>query len=357
MADAFELRGLGRLTHAPDPNVTNHSVDASNEGVAWAFQAPRASAISKLWFRYGSRTGTPPTYRISLQSLGSTGLPDGTVLGGGSPASATFTPPASTAWDTTGQWITLNNTYTPTRGQVLCSVIEYSSGTIDASNFSSFGRSVQSFATINATFPYAITNSVGTWTKTTGNAFPVFAVEDAIGIYGCPVINRHDTTETTSGRRQAAAITLPSTLGSTFVVRGVAFATGRLGSAAGTFKVCVWDASGTELASTGTWDADHQAGVTNTGSGEFLFTSSVTLNYGTKYYFGVESSGSPISVAGANLTNAADRAAHPLGANRAWASWDGSSWTETTTRLPLLDLIFDDITVPSGGGNIIVCGE
>src|SRR5262245_6559267 len=80
--------------------------------------------ISRLGFRYGTRTGTPPTYRISLQGVDGSGLPDGTIKGGGSPASATFTPPADTSWNSTWQWINLSNTYTTAnRGEKLATVI------------------------------------------------------------------------------------------------------------------------------------------------------------------------------------------------------------------------------------------
>lgn len=353
MADAFGLTAFSRLGFASGHSATNHVVDASNEGLGWAFQARAASPISKLFFRYGTRVGTPPTYRISLQSLNASGLPDGTVLGGGSPASATFRPPASAAWDGSGQWITLANTYTPTLNQILCVVIEYdtvAANTIDGLNNGSFCRGIQSLSTLANQLPYGMTNTSGTWSKITGDSNVCFAVEDGIGVYGFPFVSSHTSTLTTSGHRHAAAITLPSGLGQTYTVSSFLVSAARVGSAAGTAIFGIWNSAGTQLASGGTYDADHAGNTTNAGVYRVILTSPVTLNYGTKYYFGIESTGSPINVFGINLVNAADRAAYPLGTNRAWASWDGSVWTETTTRLPYVDLVFDDITVPSGGG-------
>jgi hypothetical protein len=122
-------------------NFTINSSAGTADIVVWCFQADTTDAITDLGFRYGARTGTPPTYRISLQGASTSGIgPDGTVLGGGSPASQTFTPPADTSINGLWQWKTLANSYTPTRGQFLCSVIEYSSGTIDGSNNSSFTK-------------------------------------------------------------------------------------------------------------------------------------------------------------------------------------------------------------------------
>lgn len=356
MADALDIRGLSRMAFDTASAATNHTVDASNEGLAWAFQARAASPISKIWFRYGSRTGTPPTYRVSLQSLGTTGLPDGTVLGGGSPASATFTPPADTSWDGLGQWITLDNTYTPAEGEVLCVVVEYSSGTIDGSNNSSFTRSVSNLIGTSIQFPYSMTNTGGTWSKFSGSAAPCFAIEDAVGIYGVPFVSLYVSNTITSGHRVAAAMTLPSVFGSTFVVKSIVVGAVRIGSAGGTAKICIWDNAGTELASSGTIDTDQMASPANQGVYTAKLTSDVPLNYGTKYYYGIESTGTPVNLCGINLTNSADRAAYPIGQNRAWALWDGSSWAETTTRLPFVDLVFDDISVPSGGGGMVFVG-
>ena len=56
---------------------------------------PEADTLTTGCFLYGLRTGTPPTYRAALEAVGTDGTPDGTALGGGSPASVTFTPALS----------------------------------------------------------------------------------------------------------------------------------------------------------------------------------------------------------------------------------------------------------------------
>src|SRR5688572_26797065 len=182
MADALRLivnNSAG--VDAAFQTATNVSLDASNDGVGWVFQANSADAITHLGFRYGARTGTPPTYRISLQSpTAAGGLPDGTVLGGGSPASGTFTPPADATWDGTWQWVALTNSYTPSRGQLLVSAIEHSSGTVDGSNFSSFTRQVTGFR-MDDGFPYSCILTAGTWAKST---MPCFGYRTANGRYG-----------------------------------------------------------------------------------------------------------------------------------------------------------------------------
>lgn len=354
MVAAFNMTGFSRMGFAVSHSVTNFAVNSPTGGIGWTFQARSISPISALFFRYGARSVTPPTYRISLQSPNATGFADGTVLGGGSPASATFKPPASAAWDGSGQWITLANSYTPaTRGELLVATIEHdpvANETCDATNNSSFGRGLSDLLTIANQIPYVSTKTSGTWSKITGNTNVCFAVEDADGVYGVPFQSTFNSTLAVAGQRHAAAITMPSGIGNTFTVGGLIFSSQRIGSAAATAVIGIWDQSGVPITSF-TVDTDQQANPTNGGVFHYLFPTPAVLNYGTKYFFGVESTTSPISVTGINLTRQQDRAAYPNGLNRAYATWNGSSWTETNTRLPYVDLIFEDITPAAGSSS------
>ena len=87
--------------------------------------------ITKVIINVASVTSSP-VYQVSIQSLSAQKTPSGTDIGGGSPTLKTFTPIAGV------QTITLTNPYTPALGDVLAIVVEYSSGTIDASHFASF---------------------------------------------------------------------------------------------------------------------------------------------------------------------------------------------------------------------------
>lgn len=350
MADAIKFQSLSYLGNAGITGNTDHVVDASNEGIAFCFLSETNQPITKLWFRYGARTGTPPTYRISLQSIDSSGNPDGIVLGGGSPASATFTPPADTSWNGLGQWITLNNSYAPTLGQMLVIVIEYSSGTIDASNNSSFTRSFNTGSLVGG-IPYSMTNSGGVWSKS--NNAGVFAYSTASNRYGIPIVSAYTSNVSTPGHRSVAGFTLPSGFGSTFSLIGFNM-TGRIGGAGATAKFGLWNESGTALAESITIDCDASSNITGTQNTRVIFTSGVNINFGTKYYVGVENISSSTGMHGAVLTESDDRLCFPLGTNIVHSTWNGSVWTDVATVRPYFDLIFSDITVPSGGGTIIV---
>lgn len=73
----------------------------------------------------------PPLLQVDLQALAGSS-PGGTILGGASPASATFTPVAGF------QWVTLANPYTPALGDLVAAVCEYASGTVGAANYADF---------------------------------------------------------------------------------------------------------------------------------------------------------------------------------------------------------------------------
>lgn len=353
MADALFSGPFGGADRGAIGAATNHSLDANNDGLAFVFQPDSADPITHLGFRYGARNGTPPTYIIGLEGVdGSTGFPDGTYLGGGSPWSSTFTPPADATWDGLWKWEALDNASGHARGDVMAYTIRYSSGTIDGSNFSSFSRSVAVVGAI-AQFPYALTLTAGTWAKQT---LPVFGYRTASGRYGIIGQGAFTTTESTTGNRQAAHFTLPSTHGSTFKVVGAKGAF-RIPASGATFKFGLWNGAGTAIQEI-TLDSDNFNPAANPGSGRLFFDESslTALDYGTKYYIGFESvSSSVVGINGIQFAEAADRSAFPFGTARGLSTWNGASWTDDDTVLPTMELILSEVAVPSAGGAKGLC--
>lgn len=345
MADAlFQLLNnwgaIGELA-----SISSHSADANNDGVAWVFQANTADPITHLGFRYGARTGTPPTYSMRLEGVGTDGLPDNADIGGGSATAKTFTPPADTTWNGTWRWIELTNPFTPTRGQMLASTIRYSSGTIDASNFSSFSYTWTGIRPSSG-FPYPLLLTAGTWAKNAGAS--LFGYRTANGRYGIIGISEYTTNISTAGNRQAMHFTLPSGHGSTFKVLGMR-AVNDMPTTGTTIIFGLWDAAGTAIQSV-TIDSDHVRAPGSIGTQEFYFdeTTLTALNFGTKYYIGYEIVGSDVGLRGVTLGEAADRSWAPNGVNMGLGIWNGSSWADTDTVLPQASLILADITEPAG---------
>jgi hypothetical protein len=336
-------------------SANNHVVDASTEGVGWVFQPFNADPITHIGFRFGARTGTPPTYQIELETVDGTGLPTGTDVGGVSPTLATFTPPASTAWDGTWQWIALTNSHTPTRGQVIAAVIRYSSGTIDGSNNASFTRNLANHGFITG-FPYCLTNSAGTWSKiATG---PTFGWRTASGRYGWIGTLAYATASAnTAGHRILAKFKLPSGEASSYKVIGMA-GQFKPGAGSGSCKMILTDSSGTILQET-TFDSDQDANVNAVGGRLMYFddTSLQDLTYGTDYYIGLEVISGTVTIGGISLAEAADRESYPNGLNRCLGTATGGAITDNTLVMPAIEIIVDEITPASGsGGGALILG-
>ncbi len=350
MASANDLRIPSTMFSTTNVNPTfgTFSIQASTSKVAWIFVAQEAAVVTALGFRYGARTGTPPIQQISLQGVDATGLPDGTIQGGGSPASNTFTPPATTAWDGTWQWITLLNTFTLVKGTAYSIVVEYSSGTINSSNASSYTNNVSDLAPKIGP-PYALTNTAGTWTKiSSGTADPLFGYQSASRSYGLIMQNYLADAIGTNNNRIAWKFNFPTTWFNTFQLTGIRVDTSTP-AATLNWKFGIWNAAGTALASVQLDGDITTSAASSNRMVDAYFTSLVTLNAGTDYYAGLERIDGACSVWYVQVAANADLSAYPFGITSYYSAWNGSTWTDTNTKRPLIELVFADITAPSGG--------
>lgn len=355
MADFNRGRLSGFAFFAPQAvDFQNFTLDATTDAMEWVGQALEAATITQLGFRYGARTGTPPTFIISIQGVDTSGNPDGTILGGGSPASVTFTPPASTAWDGTWQAVTLTNSIALTRGQWIAVVIKYSSGTIDASNSSSFTSHTRTVNQNVGRVPYPIQNNAGVRAR---QAYaPNVALYSASKTFWQPItavssVNcRSDT-----GVEIATKFSLAAGSGDTYKISGVAFS-GSLG-AAGSLRIQLYDTDGSTVLQTITLDTDFQASNT-AGYSVVMFNEATlaTLTFGSVYRIGFFQTAATVStLVAVDANSAQDLQALPGAQGATYSSRSGGTgaWTDLATRQLLVDLIFDDWTEPAGGGGAL----
>lgn len=340
---------LARWATGPIPlstnSINNLTLDASGEKLASILSLPVGDTITHAWTRYGLRTGTPPTYRISIQALDASGNPDGTILGGGSPASATFTPPADATWNGTGRWIALSNSIALNGGTLYSVVIDYSSGTIDASNNSSFGQYHDGVSPRKGV-PYDTFHNGTSWSKQAGS---VVALKSATAVYGWPMLINSSDSASANGHRAAAKLTVPTAWCSTYKVAGLRFK--GAGPASADWKIGVWDTAGTMIQDA-TYDADAQASPGNTQREHEMYFDEVSLtalSAGTAYYFGVERTTQTVALDHWTLEEANDRTAFAFGTGVETSTWNGSAWSDSTTKLPIIELILADVTAPAGG--------
>ncbi|MBI4443515.1 MAG: hypothetical protein HY649_09105 [Acidobacteria bacterium] len=331
----------------------NAIIDASGKRVAWILQARVSCAISALGVRYGARTGTPPTYRISAQGVGAAnGDADTTVKGATNNALATFTPPADTTWDGTIQYFTLGETYTPGRGEFFSIVVDYSSGTIDGSNNSSFTRSISNLGVGRSAFPYSETFSGASWTKGT-DSFPVFTYKCGSSVYGYPIQTFTATSYSSSSSPDEYALkfTLDSGWGNTFTAAGIRCS---LDTPPVDVLVTLYDSDGTTTLQDVTWDSDADTGFTIKDA-ILLFneTSLSALNFGTAYRIGFapQNTTAGFALRTVDVAAAGDMAAFGGGTSFILSTrTDAGAWTDDDTKRPLCELIIDDWTEPAASG-------
>lgn len=360
MTDISRILHIGNRYHGNGaaPAFQSHPLDLATDGIAVTFRARDTNPITHVGWRYGARTGTPPTYRLALEGRDTmTGEPDGTPLGGGSPASMTTTPPADGTQDGLFLWFALANAYTPTLGELITSTIRYSSGTVDGSNFSSWTSHVTNLSG-GAGFPKAWRLTGGSWTAT-GNA-AIFGIRTASSRYGIPIQSFYNTrTASTVGHRAAMKFALASGVAASYGI-GEAHISGSLASAADKTPIMgLWSASAA-LQSTTLNTNDH----VNAASSYFLHEtpfddSPSALTPGTNYYLGnevVDAAGGGVLINGIQLADAADRDAFDGAANCCLSTYNGTSWTDDETVVPMVDATLYDLTAAAGSGGVVIAG-
>jgi len=334
------IPGVGELGVLPAGSLTSLALDGSGDKIGTTFHVETADAITHVGYRQASSAGTPPTYKISLQSV-SSGDPSGTVLGGGSPASATFTPTSAT--DGEWVWIALDNSYTPSNiGELIAVVLEYSTGTIDGSN-----NITATYATNNTStsliFPPAMINTA-VWAKYAAG-LPIFGYRTASSRYGRPIQNFSMEAVATSGHRLATGFTFSANGVTSFTLSGFWIVVDM--PAAGTVTFGIWNTAGTALATGTLTPSDVQSAVVD----KFVYvgmTSTPSLTPGTKYYIGAQADGNTFEIAHVTVQEASDFLAWTPHAV-VQGSWDTASWTDTATICPVVFPVINSVTPEVGG--------
>jgi hypothetical protein len=333
------------------PSLNNFALDESTDEVAALFQVPWGSAptITRLGVRQATATGTPPTYKISLQGIASGGDRDGTIKGGGSPASKTFTPVAG--GDGTFQWFTLDNAYVASPGELLALVVKYSSGTVSGAHNCSFTYSASGVGTYG--LPRSRIAISGSFSGA-NSTIPIFGWGTAGLAYGFPLQNV-GTVAINSGsatKELGFKFKLPAATVTSFGVGGVGIkATG----AAATLRITLYGSDGTTVLHQ--HDIDMDVITATNGGASFPGFDDTTLSAllpNTTYSIGfAPQDANDVTFYYLDFAAAADLDARPGGQewNYVTRGTAGSgAWTDTLTRRLVAGVLLGDLTTAAAGG-------
>ncbi len=335
-------------------NYTNLTLDTSTTFLAFIVQAEEAATITELGFHQALLSGTSPTWKIGFQTRGADGEPDGTYLGGGSEQSASFT--ISGANDNSWIWITLDNSRAVTRGEILCIVIEYVSGTIDGSNNVSLSRTSQRTPAGFWGFPYSANASAGSWTLQ--DDYPCWGMKTSSRSYGDMLDGAGQTTfdANDSPDEHGNAFTIPDGVSETAQIIGVGFVLDWNDLGAGNNLILALYNDTTLLQEV---SLEGRGGSIAAESGQMFYFDEATLsslNPGTQYIVSCRTDDTSVTI---SMRQDSFSAAQDLaGCSLALPGWsvahaertNGGAWGINTSEYMRMRLIIKDITEPSGGG-------
>lgn len=325
-----------------DLTIAGGQINANNGGLAWIFQAEETATITRISLRVSARPTTPSSsLSVGLQSL-TTGSPSGNWLDGTGTSTTNF---ASEAGGSTGvKTYTLPNSVSLTAGQLFAVVVRNptTGWTGDISfNYTHFTRA-------SVGFPYHTRRASGTW-GARGNLMPSHVFYgSATKWYGNSAISTTESAGTTpSGTTEYGwAITIP--LGHPDLRLHAITQKLTTFTAGASFNVVVRNTAGA-LLDTSSFDCDY---TSPSGYYPCILDQDIWLTSGTKYYILFQASGgttcpTPRIMAGfsaALLSDVSDGIVCNI------ASYNGTTFTETTTTRPVGTLLFNGLQYNQTGG-------
>lgn len=309
-----------------------HSLNDLTDKWVGIFAAEDTFNPTHLGYCQQSITSTQVEYLISLQKIDNNAVPDGVRL-----VSGLFTPTTGTR---VFRWIPVTDSgYEVQRGDLLGVVVQPTTeppNTMTVSPGPGYGT-----IDANSYIPYKMENSTilkQDWS--TG------AIKDSGNfVNGVSTATFHRTSVSTSGHRQALKFRIPSTVMEHFTIEGV--------------RALVNTQAGSGVARFGLWQnnillakkdvqmenlvASTNASTTTTSLNVEVYfdTISPVLNADTTYYIGVERTNLNVALYGNSYSEQDDLPVSMSGI--CFSQSNGTTWTDTRTALPNVQIIFGDI--------------
>lgn len=344
--------GLQSITMA----TTTVSFDSTTDRLAWVGRAYQTDSIAKINFRC-SAAATPFTVEVRIETV-SNGRPTGTLWA----ANTNGTVVTGVGWKT----VTLTAAASVTPGQEFAIVFVWSATSSPSSTFTIAGGNLL-ITSMSGHYPVGLQDTGGgTWGALSTNGPYCWIVEmTTAGVVSFPGLVPVDTGVITAFNNGTNPNERAMKFISPMKCRAIGMRVAMFNIAAGAdFTFSLWDstdnpgAAPTPLAQTASQDGDFALSTTQDGYVDLFFSAPYTLVAGTTYYLGVRPDTANSIGLGELTTATVTNAIRAFGigvitahlSTRQWVGTDPGAWTDTTTTLPLISLILDQLDDGTGGG-------
>lgn len=314
------------------------------------FRAEEDCTITAVGFVQSTLTGTPGTLRVGIQSINTGGTMTGTWLASGNGYGD------YSSWNSgdNGKYIivTLGTSVTLARGDIAGLALKPQSvGTWDASNNITVGYYVEQSNQIAS--PYVVT---GTNSRPSAARLSNLFMRSSTRSYLFPYESFHEweiDSDSTPAEIGAKFI-IPAGVCDSFKINGIGLNFDAVSSSG--FDITLYEGTSRTVLQSITVDSDQLSTGGSANGLHMIYFDEATLSSltaGTTYRVMVTatSTTSAGKLRSTVIPTANDVTAY-IGADATfhYTEWDGSSYTDVTTRLPHITLLISDITEPAGGG-------
>lgn len=328
------------------------TIDASGEYDAYIFEAREDMVVDRVGFKPNAATGSP-TAELRIETV-SAGVPSGTLwnaAGGGS------TGTTGTLSTSSMNVTTLAAAATISKRQIFAVVIKYATGT-------SFVTTAMSRGGLNdgvTTMPYKVTNVTGSAVASVVNSIPLILGSSSTNFYRLPACYPITAVGTINPASNGVerAVCLRFQLPFKCRIIGARALVTSVGTTED-FSMGIYTDAGSEVSSSMTTFAAASYYPAGGASIEALFDNSVTPTINTWYRLVYQPDTTlACTINYATLEDANHAKAIMRGLNAQTGTRDsGGAWTDVSTRIPMMDLIIDQLDdgAGSGGGAFSVFG-
>lgn len=337
-------------------SLITHTFDSTTDRLAWVGRAEITDTLGVIYIRTANVV-TGSTLEVRIETA-TNGRPSGTLFGTNTNGTVVVADTDDNVWKT----VTMTASASLTAGDEYAVVIINSSGTPNL-QIGGFPAGT-STSPVRGQYPVLLQDTgAGTWAGVDGFEwifqFGTAGVQFVPGLNptsGAGVITSFNSGSTPNERAMRFQSPIPMRIrGMRAVMLNIA--------AGGNFTFSLWDATGdtdAEALGQASIDGDFALSTTQDGFVDLIFDAPVEISANTTYYLGVRPD-TANSVGIAELSNSTISNAmrcypgvnlQTYLATRTWSAGTAGAWTTTTTTLPLIYIIADQLDDGSGSGGL-----